>query len=222
MTWSEHDPDVFAGTERLFRPVYVNQLPNQFVEAIPGLKQQLEAGIEVADVGCGHGLSTVEMARAFPKSRFHGFDNHAPSIARAQQRAQSVAVSDRAWFEVADADKISGSGYGLIMFCDCLHDMGDPVAACRRAADVLGKNGCVMIIEPMGGNKVEENFNAIGRAFSGASVLCCTPNAVATGKHALGTIAPDAELEKVVKAGGFTTFRRVLQTPFNRVFEARK
>jgi len=222
MSWGEQDPEVFTGTERLFRPIYVNLLTTNFVEAIPGLKEQLQAGIEVADIGCGHGISTIEMARAFPKSRFYGFDNHVPSIERASQRAQSLGVADRVWFSAANADKIAGSGYGLVMFCNSLHDMGDPIGACRRAGEVLAKNGCIMVVEPMGGNRVDENFNTIGRALSGASVLCCTPNAVATGNHALGAVAPDFELEKIAKAGGLSIFRRVLQTPLNRVFEARK
>lgn len=221
MSWSEHHQDVFEGTERMFKPLHLHFLVSQIIPSIPGLKERLEAGIKVADVGCGHGLSTITMGAAFPRSEFTGFDNHAPSIDRARQNALRAGVMGQVSFAVSPADDISGSSYGLISFLDSLHDMGDPVGACRKAASVLAQDGCLLVVEPMAGNKVEENFNSIGRAFSGASVFCCTPNAVASGKHALGTIAPDCALEEVVKAGGFLSFRRVFETPFNRVFEAR-
>lgn len=221
LPWSEQDPDLFVGTERLFAPVYVNFLVQAFIPAVPGLKEQLESGIDMADVGCGHGVSTTVLAKAFPRSRFFGFDNHAPSIERATKLANDKGVSENAKFQVSTAYDFPGTKYGCVGFFDSLHDLGDPVAACARAAQLLSSDGYLFIVEPQGGNKIEDNFNVEGRTLSAASVLCCTPNAMAGGKHALGTIAPDEELAKVVKAGGFKTFRRVFETPYNRVFEAR-
>lgn len=221
MLWGDHAPSVFSGTERVFRPSYTYELIPQWIPAIPGLKEKLEKGIKVADVGCGHGLSTIILAKEFPNSTFFGFDNHAPSITRANEAAQHEGVFDRVKFECTDAGAFTGSDYDLVAYFDCLHDMGDPVASCKRAVETLKPDGCAMIIEPMGGAKIEDNFNLVGRVFSGASVMCCTPNAVASGNHSLGTIATDEALEEVVKAGGFSTFRRVVATPFNRVFEAK-
>ncbi len=221
MLWGDHDPSVFTGVERVFRPSYMFELIPQWIPAMSGLKEKLEKGIKVADVGCGHGLSTIIMAKEFPNSTFFGFDNHAPSIARANEEARRQGVSDRVKFACTDAGAFTGSDYDLVAYFDCLHDMGDPVSSCKRAVATLKPDGCAMIIEPMAGAKIEDNFNLVGRVFSGASVMCCTPNAVASGNHSLGTIATDDALEKVVKAGGFSSFRRVVATPFNRVFEAK-
>jgi len=221
MPWGDHDADVFAGTERLFRPAYMTQLVPQWIPSIAGLKEKLESGAKVADIGCGHGLSTIIMAKSFPRSKFFGFDNHAPSIEWAKEESEREGVADRVQFQVSDAGQFPGEDYDLISYFDCLHDMGDPVASCRRAAQALKSNGCAMIIEPMAGNKIEENFNLVGRIYSGASIMCCTPNAVASGTHSLGTIATDRALEDVVKAGGFRHFQRSMETPFNRIFEAR-
>ncbi|MDZ4836251.1 MAG: class I SAM-dependent methyltransferase [Candidatus Melainabacteria bacterium] len=188
---------------------------------MPGLKEKLENGIKVADVGCGHGLSTIILAKEYPNSTFFGFDNHPSSIERAIESAEREGVSDRVKFACTDAGAFTGSDYDLVAYFDCLHDMGDPVSSCKRAVETLKSDGCAMIIEPMAGATIEENFNLVGRVFSGASVLCCTPNAVASGKHSLGTIATDDALSEVAKAGGFSSFRRVVSTPFNRVFEAK-
>jgi len=220
MLWGEHDPDVFTGVERLFRPTYVSQLIANWIPAVDGLQVKLAAGAKVADVGCGHGLSTNIMAKAFPNSRYFGFDNHVASIERARKEAEAAGTADIVKFEACDAGAFPGEEYDLIAFFDCLHDMGDPVAACRRASQTLKKDGIVMIVEPMAGNTVEENFNMVGRVYSGASVMCCTPNAVASGKHSLGTIATDKALEEVTNEGGLKKFRRVAETPFNRVFVA--
>jgi len=221
MEWGKHDPNVFTGTERFFRPAYIGQLVSNWIPAIAGLQEKLEAGAKVADVGCGHGASTMVMTRAFPKSSFHGFDSHQPSIEQAAQQAERSGLSSRVSFSTFGASEFPGDSYDLIAFFDCLHDMGDPVSACRHAAQALKSDGCVMIVEPMAGKESQDNFNVVGRAFSGASVLCCTPNAMASGKHALGTIAPDHALEAVVKAGGFKHFNRVAETAVNRIFEAR-
>jgi 2-polyprenyl-3-methyl-5-hydroxy-6-metoxy-1,4-benzoquinol methylase len=222
MLWGEHDPDLFVGTERFFRPGYATHLIASWIPALTGIEEKLKAGGKVADIGCGHGSSTVIMAQAYPNSRFWGFDNHPKSIETARQRAKDAGVSDRVTFEMANASDIPNQQYDMVAFFDCLHDMGDPVGACRRATEVLADDGCALIVEPMAGNTVEENFNIIGRTFSGASTLCCTSNSLALNGPALGAVAPESAIREVVLAGGFTQFRRATETPFNRVFEARK
>jgi SAM-dependent methyltransferase len=221
-SWCNHDPGVFSGTRRFFRPAYKWQLIPNWLPSVNGLVDRLNSGIKVADVGCGHGVSTIFMAKEFPRSRFNGFDNHADSIDSAREAAKKDSSLMNVLFDAAAAQSFPGEGYGLVTFFDCLHDMGDPVAACKRAAESLDEDGVVLIVEPMAGNAVEENFNPIGRILSGASVLCCTPNAMATGKHSLGTIATDAALAEVAREGGLKHFKRVCETPFNRVFEARR
>lgn len=222
MVWGEHDTDLFIGTERLFRPGYMTHIVNDWIPTLTGIKEKLEEGATVADVGCGHGVSTVVMAQAYPRSRFYGFDNHAPSIERARWLAREAELSDRVVFEVADATEFPGDDYALIAYFDCFHDMGDPVGTARRAYEVLAEEGSVMIVEPMAGERVEENFNPVGQLFSAASTLCCTPNSLAVGGPALGAVAPEARLREAVSAGGFSQFRRVAETPFNRIFEARR
>jgi 2-polyprenyl-3-methyl-5-hydroxy-6-metoxy-1,4-benzoquinol methylase len=221
--WGDHDPDLFVGTERFFRPGYATHLIASWIPALTGVEAKLKAGGKVADVGCGHGSSTIIMAQAYPNSRFWGFDNHQQSIETARQRAEDAGVSDRITFEVASAGDFPSvdGGYELVAFFDCLHDMGDPVSACKRAAAVLAADGSALIVEPMAGNSVEENFNIIGRTFSGASTLCCTSNSLALNGPALGAVAPEDAIRETVLAGGFTQFRRATETPFNRVFEAR-
>jgi SAM-dependent methyltransferase len=220
--WGEHDPDLFIGTERFFRPGYTAHLVAEWIPALTGIEAKLQAGARVADVGCGRGASTVIMARAYPSSHFFGFDTHAPSIEGARLAAAEAGVSDRATFEVANASSFPGEGYDLIAFFDCLHDMGDPAGASRRAFEALDADGSVLLVEPMAGNVWEENFNPIGRTFSAASTLCCTANSLALGGPALGAVATEEALRDTVLSGGFTSFRRATETPFNRVFEARK
>jgi SAM-dependent methyltransferase len=221
MHWGEHDDDLFLGTERFFRPGYTMHLVNDWIPAMTGAKERLEAGGKVADVGCGHGASTIIMAKAFPNSRFYGYDTHEKSIATARQRAADAGVSDRVTFEVANASEIPNEQFDLICFFDCLHDMGDPVGAMKGAVGALAPGGSCMIVEPMAGKTVEENFNIIGRTFSGASTLCCTSNSLADNGPALGAVASDDALKAVAVEGGFTEFRRATETPFNRIFEAR-
>jgi 2-polyprenyl-3-methyl-5-hydroxy-6-metoxy-1,4-benzoquinol methylase len=222
MLWREHDPDLFIGTEKFFRPGYAAHLVAEWIPSLTGIEEKLKAGATVADVGCGHGASTIIMARTYPNSRFHGFDNHEPSIVRARKAASDAGVADRVSFEVADAVSFAGGPYDLIAFFDCLHDMGNPAGASRRAFETLADDGSVLIVEPMAGDSVEENFNVIGRVFSAASTLCCTPNSMALDGPALGTVASEQLLRDVVTGAGFSEFRRASQTPFNRVFEARK
>lgn len=222
MFWGEHDPDLFLGTERFFRPGYAAHLVAEWLPALTGVVAKLQAGGTTADVGCGHGASTLLLAQAFPKARLWGFDSHEASIDHARRSAQQLGVQDRVTFEVVEAAHIPPKGYGLITFFDCLHDMGDPVSACRRAYQALHPEGSVLIVEPMAGNTPEENFNPVGRTFSAASTLCCTANALAHGGEALGAVATESALRHTVTAGGFTQFRRATETPFNRIFEARR
>jgi SAM-dependent methyltransferase len=221
MLWGEHDPALFTGTERFFRPGYATHLTSRWIPALDGVQAKLEAGGKVADVGCGHGASTIIMAQAYPESRFYGFDSHAPSIEHARAAAAEAGVADRVTFDVADATQFPGTNYDLVAYFDCLHDMGDPIGAMRRAREVLAPDGTVLIVEPMAGECVEENLNPVGRVFSGASVLVCMPHSLAAGGPALGTIATEAQLREVVQDAGFHRFRRATETPFNRIFEAR-
>ena len=222
MLWGEHDPDLFLGTELFFRPSYIGNLVSSWLPALNGIQAKLTKGGTAADIGCGHGASTILMAKAFPKSRFYGFDNHPASIERAREIAAEAGVGERTTFEVAGASEFPGAGYDLIAFFDCYHDMGDPAGASKRSFQTLDADGSVMIVEPMAGDRVEDNFNPVGRVFSGASTLCCTPNALAVGGPALGTVATDEALRQTVVSAGFSSFKRVTETPFNRVFEARR
>jgi SAM-dependent methyltransferase len=222
MLWGEHDPLLFGGTERFFRPGYAAHLVSEWIPALDGMEEKLREGAKVADVGCGHGASTILMAQAYPNSRFFGYDNHTPSIIRAREAVAKAGVEERVTFKVASAGDFPGSDYDLICFFDCFHDLGDPAGAAHRACQTLAPGGAVMIVEPMAGNQVEENLNPVGRAFSAASTLCCTPNAIACGGSALGAVASDESLRHAVAAGGLTHFRRAAETPFNRVFEARR
>ena len=219
--WRDHDADLFVGVERFFRPGYAGHLVADWIPALEGVEARLQVGASVADIGCGHGASTIIMAEAYPNSRFVGFDNHAPSIEHARRAASEANLDGRVSFEVADAASFSGK-YDLISFFDCFHDMGDPVGAARRAYDRLAHDGVVLLVEPMAGDQVEENFNPIGRTFSAASTLCCTANSMALGGPALGAVATEEAIRNAVMAGGFTRFRRATQTPFNRIFEARR
>jgi SAM-dependent methyltransferase len=224
MHWGEHDAGVFAGIERVYRPSYEQFLVSSWIPALDGVAEKLERGATVADVGCGHGASTIILARAFPRSRFVGFDNHAASIEAARRAAAAAGVADRASFEVVSATDYAAppAGYDLIAFFDCLHDLGDPVGAARHAGAALAADGALLIVEPMAGERVEENLTPLGRALSGASTLLCTPHSRASGGPALGALATEARIREVVTAGGFGRFRRATETPFNRVFEARR
>ena len=223
MLWGEHDPTLFEGTERFFRASYIGHLVGEWLPSLEGVTSKLTSGGKVADVGCGHGASTTIMAKAFPKSRFWGFDNHEPSIERARAAAKREGVSERVTFETAGAQEFPGDGYDLIAFFDCLHDMGDPLSALKRARRAIAPGGSVMIVEPMAGARLEDNLNPVGRVFAAASTLCCTSNAIASKADgpALGTVATDDTFRRLAAEAGFPVFRRATETPFNRVFEAR-
>ena len=220
--WHAHNDDVFEGCERFFRPSYNAHLVADWLPALDGVVAKLERGATVADVGCGHGASTILMGHAFPASTFVGSDYHQGSIEIARQRASEAGVSDRVRFEVASASSYSGQGYDLVTVFDCLHDMGDPVGAARHVRQSLAPDGTWMIVEPAAGDRVEDNINPVGRAYYGFSTLLCTPASLAQEVGlALGAQAGETRIRDVVTAAGITRFRRVSETPFNIVFEAR-
>ena len=220
--WGEHDLRLFEGIERFFRPGYVANLVAAWIPALDGVEAKLLAGATVADVGCGHGASTIELAKAYPRSRFIGFDAHEPSIRRARELAAAAGVGDRTTFEVASADAFPGDGYDLIAHFDCLHDMGHPETAARRVREALAPDGTWLIVEPFAADRLEDNLNPIGRIFYGASVLICTPHAISEGgTETLGAQAGEARVRKIANEAGFSRFRRAAETPFNNVFEAK-
>ena len=220
--WHEHDHQLFHGIERFFRSSYVGNLVQSWIPSLDGMQGKLEQGAYVADIGCGHGASTILMAQAFPESRFVGFDYHEESIAEANARARRAGVADNCRFEVAGAKDFPGKGYDLVCVFDALHDMGDPVGASRHVLTTLKPEGSWLIVEPYAGDRVEENLNPVGRAYYAASTLICTPCSLAQEVGlALGGQAGEARMRAVVTGGGFTRFRRALQSPFNLVYEAR-
>ncbi len=221
--WHEHDACLFRGTERFFRPGYMRHLLSEWIPALDGIKAKLEAGAKVADVGCGHGASTILMAQAFPKSQFYGFDYHAPSIERARKSAEAAGVADRVKFDIATAKDYPGAGYALVAFFDCLHDMGDPAGASKHVHSTLAEDGAWMVVEPFAHDALESNLNPIGRVFYSASTFICTPASLAQEVGlGLGAQAGEAKLRKVISEGGFRHIRRAAETPFNMVLEARR
>ncbi len=220
--WHEHHDDLFSGTERFFRPGYAANLVSSWIPALDGVRTKLEAGARVADVGCGHGASTILMAQAFPRSEFVGFDYHDASIAHARAAASRDGVDGNVRFETASAKEYPGNGYDLVCMFDCLHDMGDPVGAAVHVLRSLTADGTWLIVEPFAGDRLEDNLNPVGRVYYGASTLVCTPASRDQEVGlALGAQAGEARLREVVAAGGFTRFRRATETPFNLVLEAR-
>ena len=221
MEWGEHHPCLFHGTERFFRAGYNANLISSWLPALDGVVEKLKAGAKVADVGCGHGASTVLMARTYPNSTFIGYDYHAASIRTATDRAAAAATAN-ARFEVSDAVSYEGRDFDLIAFFDCLHDMGDPIGVSRHARRALKQDGTAMIVEPFANDAVEDNLNAVGRVMYGASTQICVPVSLARHGPALGAQAGEQRLREVlVSGGGFGRFRRATETPFNLVLEAR-
>jgi SAM-dependent methyltransferase len=223
LAWGEHDHSLFEGTERLFAPGYRANLVESWIPALDGAEEKLRTGAMAADVGCGHGASTIIMARAYPASRFVGFDNHAGSVEQARERAREAGVEDRVRFEVGGATDYPGDGFDLVAHFDCFHDLGNPVAAAAHVRETLAADGTWMIVEPHAGDRVEDLFNPVGRIFSAASTAICVPSSLADDEHGatLGAVAGEARTRAVVQEGGFTRFRRATETPFNLVYEAR-
>ena len=222
LAWGDQAPELYPATERLFRPGYAANLVQSWIPALDGVQERLQAGANVADVGCGYGASTILLAQAFPNSHFFGFDPHGPSIEAARRSAEKAGVSERVTFEVASAQDFPGTDYDLIAFFDCLHDMGDPIGAIAHTAQVLAPEGSVLLVEPMAAEAIEGCVNPVARLYSAGSIFLCTPNAIATGEIALGNQVPEQKLREIVLAGGLSQFRRATETPFNRIFEARK
>jgi SAM-dependent methyltransferase len=219
--WGEHHHDLFEGCERFFRPGYQANLVSTWLPALDGVVARLEAGARAADVGCGHGASTVLMAEAFPASTFVGFDAHGPSVEAARKRAADAGVGDRTRFEVATALDFAGT-YDLVAFFDCLHDMGDPGGALAHVRGALDPDGTVLLVEPMAGDSVADNLNPVGAAYYGFSTLLCTPSSLSQEVGtALGAQAGEARLRELATGAGFTRVRRVAETPFNMVLELR-
>ncbi|NAL78855.1 class I SAM-dependent methyltransferase [Nitrososphaera sp. AFS] len=239
IAWGDHDKDLYQGTERFFKPLYTANLVSSWIPALDNNKveQRLkQKGLKVADIGCGHGISTILMAKAYPNSKFYGFDNHTASIEYARKKAKEEGLGeDRIQFEVASSTnfpspqqeeeterKEGGVGYDLITFFDCLHDMEDPQGAAAHALSTLTKpDGTVMIVEPFANDKLEDNLNPVGRLLYAASTMVCIPTSLSQNGPALGAQAGEAGISKVVKAGGFKYFKRAAQTPFNIVYEAK-
>jgi 2-polyprenyl-3-methyl-5-hydroxy-6-metoxy-1,4-benzoquinol methylase len=221
MEWGEHHECLFHGTERFFRATYNTNLLNAWLPALDGAVAKLNAGARVADVGCGHGASTILMAKTYPQSTFVGIDYHEHSVTTARERAQAAGVTN-ATFEVADASRYDGGPYDVIAFFDCIHDMADPAAAARHARASLKSDGHAMVVEPFANDRLEDNLNPVGRVYYGASTLVCVPVSLAKNGPALGAQAGERQLREVfVDHGGFSSFRRATETPFNIVLEAR-
>ena len=222
VAWGEHRERMSCGSAAFYRNGYRASLVSQWLPALDGVVRGLESGIDVADVGCGHGHSTLLMARAFPRSRFHGFDTHAESIAEAKRNADEEGMGDRVSFGLARAADYPDRRYGLICFFDVLHDLGDPVAAARHAAKTLAPGGTVLLVEPYANDRVEDNLGTVGQLFYSASaVICCAHAMSEGGRMVLGAQAGPARLGDVFRKAGFTHFRRAAETPFNLIFEVR-
>jgi SAM-dependent methyltransferase len=222
IAWGDHHHALFHATEKFFRPNYAANLMPSWLPALEGVVAKLEKGALVADVACGHGASTILMAQAYPKSKFVGFDYHAPSLEVARQKAKAAGVADRVSFEQASAKNFPGRNYDLVAFFDCLHDMGDPVGAAKHVRETLAADGTWLIVEPFAHDRVEQNLNPVGRVFYSASTQLCTPCSRSQEVGiALGAQAGEARLREVVVGGGFTRFRRATETPFNLILEAR-
>ena len=222
--WGDHHHYLFEGTERFFKPNYVANLTTSWIPALDGVEDKLRRGGEakVADVGCGHGASTILMAKAYPNSKIIGFDYHRPSIEWARKQAEKEGLKNIT-FEVAGATDYPGDDYDLVTFFDCFHDMGNPTGAARHVLQTLNKkkDGTWMLVEPFANDKVEDNLNPLGRVFYGASTMICVPASLNENGPALGAQAGEERIRELVKSAGFSKFRRATQTPFNLVFEAR-
>lgn len=223
VSWADHNGRLYCGVAAFYRNAYHSFLVSEWLPALDGVEEKLRDGACVADIGCGHGHSTIIMAEAFPNSRFFGFDTHKGSIDAAKELAQNAALNGRVTFEVANAVNYGDRKFDLICFFDCLHDMGNPVGAAAQAAKALAADGTVMLVEPFAGDHVEDNINPIGRLYYAASsTLCCAHAISEGGPDALGAQAGESRLANVFNQAGFTHFRRAAETPFNLIFEARR
>ena len=222
LPWSDHSECLFCGTERFFRPMYAENLIDAWLPALDGVAEKLESGAKVADIGCGHGSSTIIMAQAFPNSTFHGFDFHAPSIEHARERARAAGVARNTIFEVVTAKEYPGQNFDLVAIFDALHDMGDPIGASKHIADSLSEGGTFMLVEPFAGDSLEENMHPLGQIYYAFSTMICVPASLSQEIGlGLGAQAGQKKLTEVLNAGGFSQVRRAAETPTNMVLEAR-
>jgi len=222
MGWHEHDDAVFHGCEKFFRPGYAANLVSSWIPALQDVKSKLESGARVADVGCGKGASTILLAKAYPKSKFYGFDYHDKSIEAARETAKKEGVADRITFEVAKAKEFPGKGYDFVAVFDCLHDLGDPVGAAKHVRQSLSNDGTWMIVEPFANDELKDNLNPVGRMMYSFSTLLCTPCSRSQEVGlCLGAQSGEKRIRGVIESAGFTHFRRATETPFNIVYEAR-
>jgi SAM-dependent methyltransferase len=222
VAWGDHDGRLYCGVAAFYRNAYRGSLVSEWLPALDGVVERLDAGITVADVGCGYGHSTLLMAQAFPQSRFYGFDVHAASIDEARRNAAEAGLAARVTFNVARAEDYPGKDYGLICFFDCLHDMGDPIAAAGHAAGSLASDGTVMLVEPFANDRVEDNVSPVARLYYSASTTLCCAHAISEGGNlVLGAQAGETRLAEVFRKAGLTHFRRAAETPFNLILEAR-
>jgi SAM-dependent methyltransferase len=227
LKWADHHNDLFEGSALFYKPSYVGNLVRSWIPSLNGVEEKLKKGAKVAESGCGYGISTILMARAYPNSKFYGFDNHGPSIeeakhqVRKEEEKSGVTISNVEFVSVPANDESIGNDYDLITFFDCLHDMGDPLGAMKFALHSIKPDGIRMIVEPMANEKLEDNLNLVGRSFYAASTLVCVPNSQAENGPALGPQAGEKKISEIVKSAGFTQSRRATQTPFNLVYEAK-
>ncbi|MBP7148626.1 MAG: methyltransferase domain-containing protein [Acidobacteria bacterium] len=221
LDWCDHDPALYEGTERFFKPLYVGNLVQNWIPALEGVDEKLRRGARVADVGCGHGASTLLMAQAYPNSEFTGFDYHHQSVEAARARAREARLTDRVSFHVGESTDFPGSDFDLVCHFDCLHDMGDPYGAARHVREVIKKDGTWMIVEPYAEDGPELNHNPVGRVYYGASTFVCVPASLAHEGPALGAQAGFGKLKEVAQSAGFSRVRRAITTPFNQIIEAR-
>jgi SAM-dependent methyltransferase len=220
--WNRRSECLFCGTARFFRTGYKHHLVQEWLPALDGVVEKLKRGAKVADVGCGHGVSTRLMAEAFPNSRFFGYDYHPGSIEAARQAAKDAGLGDRLRFDVHSAKTYPAEGYDLVCFFDCLHDMGDPVGSMKHVRETMAADGTCMLVEPFANDRLEDNLNPVGRIYYAASTVICTPASLDQEVGmALGAQAGEARLRDVANKGGLTRFRRATETPFNLILEAR-
>ena len=221
--WHQHDASLFEGTERFFRPGYVANLVSSWIPALDGVAEKLKTGAKVADVGCGHGASTLLLGNSYPASQITGFDYHKPSIDAARKRASEAGLADRVSFEAAAAASFPGTDFDLVAIFDALHDMADPLGAAQHIHDALRPGGTFLLVEPYANDAVEDNFNPVGRLFYAASTMVCVPHSMSEEpRTALGAQAGEARLTELLREAGFSDIRRATETPFNLVIEARR
>jgi SAM-dependent methyltransferase len=227
LRWGEHHHDLFEGSALFYKPSYVGNLVSTWIPSLEAVEEKLKQRAKVADIGCGYGISTILMAKAYPNSKFYGFDNHSPSIEQAKDQLRKEEkkgggrIGNVEFNAVYANDESIGNDYDLITFFDCLHDMADPVGAMKLAKQSLKPDGTCMIIEPMANDKLEENLNVVGRTFYAASTLVCVPNSLADNGPALGAQAGEKKIKEILEAAGFTKFRPATQTPFNIIYDAK-